>query len=273
MSDLATLIEEETAELFGEIHQLAEEDYVEAVRSRVVTPGNLGVRADFLEGKTCLDAGTGGLGRALPGLCDLGARNITAVDLSSDNIANARRRNTALSRGVTYAVTSISELPFRRQTFDFIHCSGVLVCIDDADKALRELYQSLKPGGHLYVGLYGKGGLLYTVAGVARWVARAVPYRLTRWSLTHLLSGSAASNILDYLYTPVQHRYSEDEAMGFLRQAGFEQTQRLPQPPAYTRSIWHSVLKPSTYDPTTTLGKLFVGSGWIILMARKPSRQ
>lgn len=59
-------------------------------------------------------------------------------------------------------------------------------------------------------------------------------------------------------------------AEDFLRQADLEQVRRFPQPPAYTRSIWHSLLKPSTYDPNSTLGKLVVGSGWIILVAQKP---
>lgn len=267
---VGTLIEEKTAELFGDIHQLPEEVYVEAVRSKVLTSVNLGVAEDFLEGKTCLDAGTGGLGRALPGLCTLGTQRIAAVDLSPDNIASARKRNADIRRKVTYSVTSISNLPFRHHAFDFIHCSGVLVCIDDANRTLRELCRSLKPGGHLYVGLYGKGGLLYTAAGVARWAARCVPYELARGVLTKLVSGSAASNILDYLYAPIQHHYTEKEAEDFLRQAGLEQVRRLPQPPAYTRSIWHSLLKPSTYDPNSTLGKLVVGSGWIILMAQKP---
>ena len=85
--------EQRTASLYGEIHIIGEQDYFESASNNVLTAENLEVPKDFLNGKRCLDAGTGGKGVALRGLFRLGSRDITAIDLSEDNIRNAQRTN------------------------------------------------------------------------------------------------------------------------------------------------------------------------------------
>ena len=62
MSGSLTDEEQQTARLFGDIHRLPDDAYMDAQRRTVVTAENLGVSDDFLSGKCALDAGTGGQG-------------------------------------------------------------------------------------------------------------------------------------------------------------------------------------------------------------------
>ncbi len=45
----------------------------------------------------------------------------------------------------------IQELPFDDNTFDIIFCSHVLAMVDDDEKALKELYRVLRPGGQAFI--------------------------------------------------------------------------------------------------------------------------
>lgn len=264
-----TATEQKTAELFGSIHAIAEREHVDASRE-VLNARHMGVDPDFLVGKRALDAGTGGRGRALLGLYNLGCRDITAADLSEANVQNAQIENASIAHAITYERQNIMELGYDDESFDFIHCSGVLVCVDDPHKGLAEFYRCLKPGGSLYVALYGKGGLLYGVANIARLAARLIPYSLSFHTTRLLFPGWVASNLLDYLYAPNQFHFTEAEASEFIASGGFSEVRRLRQPEKMTNSAWDTYLKPSYYDPNTFIGRLMAGSGWVVMMAGKP---
>ena len=45
-------------------------------------------------------------------------------------------------------------LPFEDASFDYIHCSGVLMCIEDPPRLLREFRRLLRPGGELRLMTY-----------------------------------------------------------------------------------------------------------------------
>lgn len=175
------LQERRTDELFGDIHTLPDDNYVQTSRDRVLTATHLGVPDDFLSGKLVLDAGTGGRGRALEGLYRMGSRDIVAIDLSETNIRNAQRDNPKLDPFVTYQAANLLDLPFDPNRFDFIHCSGVAHHTADPVKAVAEMYRCLKPSGQLYISLYGQGGLLYTAAAIGRGIGRLVPYSIAKF--------------------------------------------------------------------------------------------
>jgi len=259
-----------TSELYGEIHAIVEEEHVAAVRDNVLTASDLGLTSTYLVGKRALDAGVGGMGRALRGLFRLGCRDITAVDISGENIRNAWRRNCDISEYVSFQTMNIQELDYPDESFHFIHCSGVLHHTQSPPEALKQLYHCLSPGGWIYLGLYGKGGLLYGTARFARLLAKAVPYRTAAYCAKRLFSGSVASYLLDYLFVPYQFHYTETEARQLISETGLVNVRRLMNPLPLSSSFWNRFLKPSTYDPTTMLGKMMVGSGWIVLMAQKP---
>lgn len=259
-----------TRKLYGDIHALLDDSKVRARLGRILTAEHLGVPSDFLAGKSVLDAGTGGRGRALQDLYHLGSRNTVAVDLSDANIRNARATNVALDSFISFQTANLAYLPFADEQFDFVHCSGVVHHMAEPSRAVAEIHRCLKPKGHLYIAVYGKGGILYTTAAVGRALAAFIPYRVSRRYLLRVFGGDVASHLLDYLYVPQQFHYSEVDARCLVADAGFVNIRRLSQPATIVDNLWNGLLKPSSYNPKTRLGRLMAGSGWIILMAEKP---
>jgi SAM-dependent methyltransferase len=259
--------EKRTAELYGEIHAFLED----GDPTRDDPAAHMAVPKDFLEGKKSLDAGCGGKGWALRKLFALKCRDITAIDLSVANIEGARRANADIAEYVKFDVKNILELDYPQNCFDFIHSNGVIHHTACPKESIRQLYRCLKPGGSIYIGLYGSGGLLYTIAGLARAIARVVPYGLALFCLRLVLRKQVVGYLLDYLYVSYLFNYTESEAQALLTDAGFGCVRRLKQPLPVSFSIWDTYLKPGTYDPNTRWGRAMVGSGWIVLMAEKPT--
>jgi 2-polyprenyl-3-methyl-5-hydroxy-6-metoxy-1,4-benzoquinol methylase len=110
---------------------------------------------DDLEGKTLLDAGcgTGWFSRAA---CERKSI-VTSMDLGEHLLAKVKDKCDS-----TRVVGSILDIPFGRDTFDYVVSSEVIEHIPDPYAALRELHRVLKPGGTLVL---------------------STPNKLWRWSL------------------------------------------------------------------------------------------
>jgi len=98
-----------------------------------------------LTGKAILDAGCG---RGF-------ARNIVAADGGSymgvDLVANGE--------GFPLACAEASRLPFPEATFDGVFCIDVFEHIPDGDRAAREFYRVLRPGGFLFLSVPNYGNI------------------------------------------------------------------------------------------------------------------
>ncbi len=261
--------EKKTALLYGRIHALTEEDDVKREADTFLTASHLGVSGDFLKGKRCLDAGCGGKGRALRGLFCLGSRDITAIDISEVNLENAKKENKDIADFVTFKFCNILELDLQEEYFDFIHCSGVVHHTQNPKKAVEELYRCLKPGGYLYIGVFGRGGILYDIGGFMRILAKLIPDKVVFAIAKIFFKGYAAREILDYLYVPFQFHYSENSAMELLKNVGLIEIRRLKQPEHKAKSFLFNFFKPCYYNPKTFIGRFMAGDGWIVLMGKK----
>ncbi|MFH1691088.1 MAG: class I SAM-dependent methyltransferase [Candidatus Omnitrophota bacterium] len=262
-------VEQKTALLYGRIHALTDMEDAEREAATFLTARHLETREDFLAGKKCLDAGCGGKGRALKGLFRLGSRDITAIDISEINLENARNENKEILDCVNFKFMSILDLDASQERFDFIHCSGVVHHMENPQKAIEMLYRCLKPGGHLYIGVFGRGGILYGVGNLFRGLARLIPYNVAFLFFRVFLKGVVAREVFDYLYVPFQFHFSEDSAVNLLREVGLTHIKRLNQPEHKAKSFIFNFLKPCYYDPKTFIGRFMAGDGWIVLMAQK----
>ena len=100
-----------------------------------------GARGRVLE----IAAGTGAnLPHYPPGL-----ESLTVTEYDEAMLARARRK--ASEEGITGELmqASAEQLPFPDDSFDTVTCSVAFCTIPDADRALREVYRVLKPGGQL----------------------------------------------------------------------------------------------------------------------------
>lgn len=83
-------------------------------------------------------------------------RRLVGADISPSSLAEAQERlqlHGAAAELVRLDYGTYS-LPFEDGCFDYIHCSGVLMCIEDPPRLLREFRRLLKPGGELRLMVY-----------------------------------------------------------------------------------------------------------------------
>ena len=103
-----------------------------------------------LRGARVLDVGCGA-GRFAEIALASGAE-VVALDYSG--AVDACRANLGGSGSLDVVQGSVYELPFRKESFDFVYCFGVLQHTPDPDAAFAALPAQLRPGGRLAVDVY-----------------------------------------------------------------------------------------------------------------------
>ena len=111
-----------------------------------------GWSAAELSGKTVLEIGCGA-GRFTEVVLATGAR-LVSVDYS--NAVDTCSANLGLHENLAIVQADIFDLPFRRDSFDYVFCFGVLQHTPDPEGAFRALVPLLKPGGKIAVDIYRK---------------------------------------------------------------------------------------------------------------------
>jgi len=114
-------------------------------------------KPEELCGKSVLDVGCGA-GRFAEVTLSTGAR-VVAVDYSS--AVEACYANLSPNSRVDVVQADIYHLPFRRGSFDFVYCLGVLQHTPDVRGAFMSLPEQLKPGGKIAVDVYPAVALNY----------------------------------------------------------------------------------------------------------------
>ena len=106
-------------------------------------------------GKTVLDIATG-TGFSAATFAQFGAK-VTGIDLT-DYAVRATKRHLELKQlKGTVVQMDAQDLKFPDHTFDFVCAHGCLMHMPDTDKAVREIYRVLKPGGQVYAWMYHRG--------------------------------------------------------------------------------------------------------------------
>ncbi|HYH81578.1 MAG TPA: methyltransferase domain-containing protein [Longimicrobium sp.] len=216
-------VERETGRLFSDLwHRYDDAQYkhsVELFRQRWLANGE---PEDFFGGKRCLDVGCGG-GRYTIAMARMGASEAVGVDLGEAGLEDARARARALGiENVRFQGASALELPFPDASFDFVCCSGVLHHTVGVERGLREIRRVLRPGGGLYILLYGAGGLYWPLNLVMRPFAAALGKdEVERCLAAAGLPAAKQRTVLDDLFVPVLETYTRERVDHLLREAGF----------------------------------------------------
>lgn len=210
-----------TADLYAELHAYADDSFardyfVPGFRRHLAA---LGLDPDTaLRGRLFLDAGCGGYAGGLAIATASGVRRATAVDLSLENAKSARRRYA----GAQVAQADLLSLPYATGVFDVVYCNGVLHHTVDPEGAFRELLRVLAPGGRIYIGVYGRGGVFNELAVptailLGHFIGRQTMARVLRYFPVLL---RPSSSLMDLMYAPIQHRYWPQEIEAWFRRAG-----------------------------------------------------
>lgn len=112
-----------------------------------------GLPKDWFKGKTVIDAGCG-LGRYSWALCTLGAR-VTSLDQSDHGLRRTAEACREFPGHRTIKVDLLNELPLD-EPVDLVWSFGVLHHTGDTYGAFTHVARWVKPGGYMYVMIYGK---------------------------------------------------------------------------------------------------------------------
>src|SRR5688572_27527177 len=115
---------------------------------------------DF-KGKEVLEVGTG-VGTDARMIVSLGGNyHGINVDAGSSDMTRTALKTFGLQGDVKQA--SALNIPYPSDHFDVVYSFGVLHHIPEVDKAIKEIYRVLKPGGELVIMLYNKPSINYQV--------------------------------------------------------------------------------------------------------------
>ena len=185
-----------------------------------------GLDKEFFVGKTILEAGCGGMGTQAIQLAMLNPKELMVIDLARENIQNAKKNMKAMLDGspnVVFKQFNLGNDPLPRNKFDIIHHRGVFQHIENKNYTLKNFSKSLKPGGHLLLTAYGKGGLLAFLSNILRKPFKRISEKSAiRFFKLFIKSPDIVSGIIDHLYVPIETRYTKNELLNLFRNFGFE---------------------------------------------------
>ncbi len=211
---------------------------------------------DWFRNKICLDAGCGG-GRFLVALARLGGKEVVGIDISREAVgaANKRARERRLNQ-VTAIEASVLKIPYPDGYFDYVVSSGVIHHTPDPFGAFLELDRVLKPGGKLFLSVYGKGGIRWLINDLFRYtICKFIPFEVTEKIFQFFgIPANKRYNIIDNLYVPYCYRFTEKEIYRWLDEKNYINLKRM---------------KFERYDYETLWSRIIYGEGWIQIYADK----
>ena len=228
-----------TTIVFGDTFSLYSDDefeeFIAFLRTRFERNG-IDLREAFA-GKRCLDAGCGG-GRATIMMAEAGASEVVALDLSKTNVETTLMR--AQRRGCANVVAreaSLLDVPLEDESFDVIWSNGVLHHTGDTDGSLKEFTRLLRPGGWMWLYLYGSGGIYWHMVD---WVREMLaPVDVSTCIAQLRLQDVPVRRIgewIDDWFVPVLQRYTVDDVRRRLEELGFAGATALTQGTHYDTS-------------------------------------
>ena len=242
-------IENRTKELYEDIHPY--EVVEKSIRIYLTT---LGITEQFFRGKDIVDCGFGGTGWASELFARAGAKSVSGIDLNDHWRARLQERLKDYGVPLDLRTGNVLALPWADNSFDYAHSYGVMMVTADWKKGISEMVRVVRPGGTIFLMMYGKYGFLGELIRLTyRGLGKVVPYRMMAWIVkkTGLLRSPSLS-ILDAMYVPISVHLSERELVDYLKSIGlvnirpFENTKWknskfLANPLMFGRKINHNI--------------------------------
>lgn len=171
-----------------------------------------------LKGKSLLDYGCGA-GRYTQAFAKLGCKEVLGIDLSTKNIATAKKRNKFQTR-VTYKVKNVNKNNIKSNSFDFIFCNGVLHHTGNISKGLLEIHRILKPGGKCIMYLSSTDGIKwYFIEAFREIVKNLNREQFAKTLRTMNLKYNKIFYLMDHVFVKYNHLTTEKEVKILFKKA------------------------------------------------------
>jgi SAM-dependent methyltransferase len=123
---------------------------------------------------------------------------------------------------VSFREGSVLDLPLADGEFDFVLCSGIVHHTPGVERGLRELYRVARPGGSVYLLLYGAGGLYWALNFTMRPLAAVLGHAEVDRCITAAgLPPNRRRTVLDHLFCPILETYTPERVAFLLEETGF----------------------------------------------------
>ncbi len=174
---------------------------------------------NFFKNKKIIDVGCGG-GRYSNALRLLKAKQVIGVDFSDDGIFTAKKNYNF--KNISFKKQNVLKLKFKKNSFDIVFCNGVLHHTNDFKRGIKELHRICKPGGHIYLYLYGTGGLYWSARKQMNKFMKLIPQEYSQKVLDLIGMPNNRFIFMDNWYVPFERHCSHKEVNKILKSLGVE---------------------------------------------------
>lgn len=174
----------------------SEEEYVQRIERFVCRLRINGLGNGWLKGFKCIDFGCGH-GNFAHALIREGAQFVCGMDFGQNSIGyaiKARDRLEVSAEQLEFKLESVYDVSEENNIFDFAIQNGVFHHLDNEEKAYKEVWRVLKPGGWFWVYTDGSGAISHDLWDASVYILRDISQELI---LSHL----------DYLNIETGKRY------------------------------------------------------------------
>ena len=144
---------------------------------------------------------------------DLGASKAFGVIYGIKQISYAKKN--FKRKNLNYKKVNVLNLPFKNNSFDFVWCNGVIHHTSDFKKGLKELVRVCKNGGHIWLYLYGKGGIFWEARKQMNLFMKSIPEYYSTKVLDMIGMPSNRYMFMDNWYVPIEKQNSHKKFMEF----------------------------------------------------------
>ena len=253
------------------------------------------LKKGYFKGKICVDLGCGSTGSGGYNLLNLGAKYCHLLDMHEHIIKPVNKNLEKFKGKFEISIGSIEKLPYKKETFDFVLCQGVIHHMDNDLKAFKEIYKVLNKGGYAYITVHGEGGLIndltmkflrprYQNDKVFKKFIDAVlsgnikPFNFLKKNYTHetkkilekfekLFDNDLLLTIDDRLKAPKYKTYKEKFLKNYLKKIGFKEIKRIKKKVKFNNI--RRFVEPLYHHYDNDLAKILYGDGIIQLVIKK----
>ena len=177
---------------------------------------------NFFKNKTVIDVGCGG-GRYSNALKNLGAKKVYGVDYGSDGLKLAKKNYK--KKNLIFMKQNVLNLTFAENKFDIVFCNGVLHHTSNIDKGIKELIRVCKPGGFIFLFLYGTSGLFWDARKRMNKLMKLIPEYYSQKVLDLIGLPSDRFIFMDTFYVPIEEHINRDDLLRIFDNRGIKYKQ------------------------------------------------
>lgn len=220
-------MEEYHRELFQDLWtKFSNQDYQERIEQYVFRL-KLNKLSTFIQGKRCIDFGCGH-GNFAHALINSGASYALGIDYGEESISYCKNiAKTLGTKDIEFEVQTVYDTGREDSSFDFAVQNGVFHHVDSEEKAYKEVYRNLKPGGWFWIYTDGIDSIQGEIQDAAARILSKFPFTEVGAVLDTMgLSIGKRYHLGDSLQATYRHTNLAD-FLGRLKDYGFGNSRRL----------------------------------------------